>query len=98
MLPSYVTRLDRIKWNLHAIVFVVTVFSSGKDFKDVHDFFVSVAPEVGEQQQDLCRYSKAGNTTQHPRSTSCDFIRALVDAMCRGSNFKCVCVHFASNY
>jgi len=52
-------RLDRIKWNVHAIVFVVTVFSSGKDFKDVHDFFVSVAPEVGEQQQDLCRYSKA---------------------------------------
>ena len=52
-------RLDRIKWNVHAIVFVVTVFSSGKDFKDVHDFCVSVAPDVGEQQQDLCRYSKA---------------------------------------
>ena len=26
-------------------MFVVTVFSSGKDFKDVHVFLVSVAPE-----------------------------------------------------
>ena len=31
---------------LEAFVFVVTVFSSGKDFKDVHVFLVSVAPET----------------------------------------------------
>ena len=38
-------RLDKIRHLGHAIVFVVTVFSSGKDLKNVHVFLVSVAPE-----------------------------------------------------
>mmetsp|Transcript_2471 Transcript_2471/g.7274 ORF Transcript_2471/g.7274 Transcript_2471/m.7274 type:complete len:471 (-) Transcript_2471:139-1551(-) len=53
-------RLDKIRHNVHAIVFVVTVFSSGKDFKDVHDFFVSVAPEgATTTASDFASYKKA---------------------------------------
>ena len=45
---------------MHAVVFVVTVFSSGKDFKDVHDFFVSVAPEgATTTASDFASYKKA---------------------------------------
>ena len=39
---SILLLLDKIRHVVHAIVFVVTVFSSAKDLKDVHDFLVSV--------------------------------------------------------
>ena len=62
---SMLVRLDEIRHVVHVIVFVVTVFSSGKDLEDVHDLLVSLSPEDATTTgSDFARVMKAYTALQ----------------------------------